>query len=65
MGWEEIKVAAEYDGDHHRTNPTAFNKDIIRHENVTEAGWINVRVTARDTQGSIIQRVAAARARRS
>jgi hypothetical protein len=64
MGWEDIKVAAEYEGDHHRTNPTRFNKDIRRYEDVTELGWIDVRVTVRDTEGSVIQRVGAARARR-
>jgi hypothetical protein len=64
MGWEEIKVAAEYEGDHHRTNLATFNKDIRRFEDVTELGWIDVRITARDTEGSIVQRVAAARARR-
>jgi hypothetical protein len=64
MGWEDIRVAAEYEGDHHRTNPTQFNKDIRRYEDVTELGWIDVRVTARDTEGSVIQRVAGARARR-
>ncbi len=64
MGWEEIKVAAEYEGDQHRTNPEIFNKGIKRHEDVTELGWIDVLITARDTEGSIIGRVAAARAKR-
>jgi hypothetical protein len=63
MGWEEIKVAAEYEGDHHRT-AWQFNKDIRRSENLAELDWINVRVTKRDTEGSIIARVAAARDRR-
>jgi hypothetical protein len=64
MGWEDIKVATEYEGDHHRTNTMRFNKDIRRYEDVTELGWIDIRTTARDTEGSVIQRVAAARARR-
>jgi hypothetical protein len=64
MGWDDIKVAAEYEGDHHRTNPMRFKKDIRRYEDVTELGWIDIRVTARDTEGSVVQRVAAARARR-
>jgi hypothetical protein len=65
MGWEEIKVAAEYEGDHHRTNPGQFTKDIRRFEDVMELGWIDIRVTARDTEADIIRRVAAARARRT
>jgi hypothetical protein len=64
MGWEEIKVAAEYEGAHHRTDPRQFNKDIRRFEEVMELGWIDVRVTAQDTEAGIIRRVAAARARR-
>jgi hypothetical protein len=65
MGWEEIKVAAEYEGAHHRTDPRQFNKDIRRFEEVMELGWIDVRVTAQDTEAGIIRRVAAARARRT
>lgn len=57
MGWEEIKVAVEYDGDHHRTDRRTFNKDIKRAETVAGLGWINVRVTAEDTEGGIFWRV--------
>ncbi len=64
MGWEDIKVAAEYEGDHHRTNPEEFNKGIRRHDDVTELGWLVVRVTKRDTEGAVIGRVAAAFSRR-
>jgi hypothetical protein len=64
MGWEDVKVAAEYDGDHHRTDRRQFNKDIRRFETVTELGWIDVRITAEDTPGGVIRRVAAARDRR-
>jgi hypothetical protein len=63
MGWDDIKVATEYEGAHHRS-PWQFTKDIRRYEEVTELGWIDIRVTARDTEAGIIQRVAAARARR-
>ena len=64
MGWDELKVSAEYDGAHHRTDPRIVAKDIRRQEDVTEAGWINIRVTALDTEAGIVRRVAAARARR-
>jgi hypothetical protein len=63
MGWENIKVAADYEGDHHRSR-TRFNKDIRRHEDVTELGWIDVRVTSQDTEGGIIRRMRAAWDRR-
>jgi hypothetical protein len=39
MGWEDIKLALDYEGDHHR-NPVRFNKDIRRHDDVTELGWM-------------------------
>lgn len=64
MGWEDIKVAADYDGDHHR-DPVRFNKDIRRHDEITDLGWIDVRVTGRDTEGAIRQRIAKAWAQRT
>ncbi len=65
MGWQDIKVAVEYEGDHHRTDRRRFNKDIRRAETVAELGWIDVRVTAEDTEGGIIWRVQAAWDRRA
>jgi hypothetical protein len=65
MGWEDLKIAVEYEGDHHRTNRNQFNKDIRRMDTLLEQGWIVIRVTALDTQGVIVARVAAARARRA
>ena len=63
-GWEEIKIAVEYEGDHHWKSRRQFDKDIGRLEALTEAGWIDVRVTAEDTPANVERRVAAARARR-
>lgn len=65
MGWEDLKIAAEYDGDQHRTDRRTFNNDIRRAESVNELGWIHIRVTAEDTDGGILQRVATAFARRT
>ncbi|MGH3635201.1 hypothetical protein [Mycobacterium sp.] len=64
MGWEDIKVAADYEGDHHRTDRRTFNKGIKRQETLTALGWIDVRVTAEDTEGGVIARVSAAWQRR-
>ncbi len=63
MGWEDIKVALDYEGAHHR-DPEKFNKDIRRHDAVTELGWTDIRVTSRDTEGGIIRRLQAAWDRR-
>jgi hypothetical protein len=65
MGWEDIKVAVEYEGDHHRTDRRQFNRDIARFDALTELGWIIVRVTVEDVPGGILRRVAAAWARRA
>lgn len=64
MGWEDIKLALDYEGDHHR-NPVRFNKDIRRHDNVTELGWLDIRVTSRDTEGGIIGRLTTEWSRRT
>jgi hypothetical protein len=65
MGWEDIKLAVEYDGDHHRTDRKQFNKDIARQETLSDLGWTNVRVTAEHTSGGVIARVSAAWQRRT
>ncbi len=65
MGWEDIKVGVDYEGDQHRTDRRIFNKDIRRAEALTELGWIDVRVTVEDTPGGIIGRVSAAWQRRT
>jgi len=65
MGWEELKLAAEYDGDHHRTDRRQFRKDITRHEVLRDLGWYAIRVTAEDTEGGVIARVQTAWNRRA
>jgi hypothetical protein len=64
MGWEDAMIAAEYDGDHHRTDRRQFNRDIARTEALTAMGWILVRITSEDTPAVIIRRVESAFARR-
>jgi hypothetical protein len=64
MGWDDIKLALDYEGDHHR-NPVRFNKDIRRHDDVTELGWMDIRVTSRDTEGGIIGRLTTEWSRRT
>lgn len=64
MGWEELMIAVEYDGDHHRLDRRQFNTDIRRAETVTTLGWIHLRVTVQDTEGDILRRVREAFARR-
>lgn len=65
MGWEELKIAIEYEGDHHRTDRRQFNKDIRRMDELIELGWIVIRVTVEDTPGNVIHRITTALARRT
>jgi AbiEi antitoxin C-terminal domain/Protein of unknown function (DUF559) len=65
MGWEDIKVAVEYDGDHHRSSRAQYVKDIRRLEMLERTGWIVVRVVAEDHPDDIVRRVHAALARRA
>jgi hypothetical protein len=66
MGWEDIKVAAEYDGDQHRSSRYQYVKDIRRLEKVERRyGWIVVRVVAEDHPDDVIRRISEARASRA
>ncbi|SBS77230.1 conserved hypothetical protein [uncultured Mycobacterium sp.] len=64
MGYQDLKIAFEYEGAHHRTDRRQFDKDIRRHDELIELGWIVVRFTAEDTPGNVMRRVAEALARR-
>lgn len=64
MGWEEFKVAAEYDGDQHRSDRRQYVKDIRRHEAISDCGWIVVRVIAEDRPHDVVKRVLSALGRR-
>ncbi len=65
MGWEDDKIAIDYEGEHHRRTRREFNKGIRRHDAVTELGWTDIRVTLGDTDGGIIARLKQAWERRA
>lgn len=66
VGWEEVMLAVEYDGEHHRLDRWQYKKDIRRSEDLDRLGWIVIRVTAGDHPADIARRVRAAlEARRS
>jgi len=64
MGWEDVKVAVEYDGEQHRSDRRQYTWDVRRSEMIERRGWILVRVVAGDRPVEIVRRVRAARARR-
>ncbi|OYN82839.1 type IV toxin-antitoxin system AbiEi family antitoxin [Mycolicibacterium sphagni] len=57
MGWPDILVAVEYDGEHHRTSRTAYAIDVERQDYLISIGWIVVRVLADHRRTDIISRV--------
>jgi hypothetical protein len=60
MGWEDFKVAAEYDGDQHRTNRRQYVKDMRALPHLEQLGWIVIRVIKEDSEGDIIERASKA-----
>jgi hypothetical protein len=57
MGWEDFKVAVEYDGDHHRKDRRQYVKDIGRIRMLEEMGWIIIRVIAEERPAEWLARV--------
>jgi len=65
MGWPELMVAVEYDGDHHRADRQTYTNDVVRSEYLASVGWTVIRVLADHQQSDIIGRVRRARDSRS
>lgn len=64
MGWEDVKVAVEYDGEQHRRDRRQYIWDVRRLERLERLGWIVIRVVAGDRPVEVVGRVRAALARR-
>ncbi len=60
LGWPELMLAVEYDGEQHRVDPTQYAYDIARSEDLAEVGWTRVRVVKRTRQADVLARVARA-----
>jgi hypothetical protein len=65
MGWEDIKVGVEYDGDQHRSDRRQYVKDIRRLETLEWIGWSIIRVVSEDHPDGVVRRVREARASRA
>ena len=48
MSYPERRIAIEYDGDVHRTDPAAWRRDVERRQRLEAAGWIIITATADD-----------------
>ncbi|MGC2939649.1 MULTISPECIES: hypothetical protein [unclassified Brevibacterium] len=47
LGYPDIKLAIEYEGDHHRTSSLQFGVDIERRQLLEAEGWVVLRVSKR------------------
>jgi hypothetical protein len=57
MGWREIQLAVEYDGDQHRTDRPQYVKDMRRIPRIGGCGWGLIRVINEDRPAEILARV--------
>jgi hypothetical protein len=57
MGWEDLMLALEYDGEQHRVDPVQYAYDIQRSEDLDELGWTRVRVVKENRPADILRRL--------
>lgn len=57
MGWEEYRVSAEYDGEHHQKDRPQYVRDHRRQRRLERLGWINIRVINEDDSDETVRRV--------
>lgn len=60
MAYPREKVAVEYEGEQHLTDPAQWRKDIARYERLAAEGWTVIRVTKddlRDDPSALVARV--------
>ena len=68
LAYPELRIAIEYEGEHHLRDPEQWAKDIARYEALANAGWFVIRVTKNDVfdgRAGLVRRVrSAVRSRR-
>lgn len=64
LGWENRKIGLEYEGKHHQTDRFTYERDIRRLDELSRLGWTIIRVTAADTDDSVLIRLGDAWSRR-
>lgn len=48
LGYPRLRIAIEYDGDHHRVDRATWQHDATRSNGFVAEGWLVLRVTSRD-----------------
>lgn len=67
LSYPRLRIAIEYDGDVHRTDPATWRRDVERRQRLEDAGWVIVTATADDVlrfPERLVGRVREARRRR-
>lgn len=65
MGWEDLRIGVEYDGEQHLSDRRQYVTDIGRHEMLTSLEWWIVRVVKEHSRTFIVHRVTEAFRRRA
>lgn len=63
-----LRIAVEYEGEHHLRDPAQWARDIERYDRLRAAGWIVIQITKADLfnhPGRVVDRVRAAIAARA
>ncbi|MGE2728540.1 hypothetical protein ACQI4F_03610 [Mycolicibacterium vaccae] len=57
MGWADLKIAVEYDGDHHRTDRVRYAWDVKCLRKIGQRGYLHIKVIDEDSEADIVRRV--------
>ena len=57
LGYPELRIAIEYEGDHHRISPAQYAQDIRRSELFEAEGWMLLRVAKQTDMASFAKRL--------
>ena len=57
MGWEELMLALEYDGEQHRKDSDIYADDIQRSEDIAQVGWTRLRVVKANKPVEVLRRL--------
>lgn len=57
MGWPDVMLAIEYDGEQHRLDRSVYDDDLVRSDYIAYAGWRRIRVIAGHRKPEIVRRV--------
>ncbi|MEZ0384921.1 endonuclease domain-containing protein [Mycobacterium sp. pW045] len=60
MGWQDLMLAVEYDGEHHLTDRQQYVWDATRLEYLRQLGWTHIKVLKEHRGDDVLRRVRAA-----